>query len=70
MKGLRFLVCGLVAVAVGAGTYYGIGNSGLASEGGLAGGFYSSLVIYPATALMACIGFWIVYAATDPGSEK
>ena len=31
---------------------------------------YSNLVIYPAVILMGCFGFWIVFSATDPGSEK
>jgi hypothetical protein len=70
MQALRYLICILVALAVGAGTIYGIGQSGLAGEGGLAGGIYSNLVIYPAAILVACFGFWIVYAATDPGSDK
>lgn len=67
---MRYLLCGLAAIAAGAGTYYGIGHSGLAGAGGLTGGFYSNLVIYPAMVLVACFGFWIVYAATDPGSER
>jgi hypothetical protein len=70
MKGLRLVLCGLAALAVAALTYYGIGHSGLAREGGLAGGIYSNLVTYPAVVLMGCFGFWIAYAATDPGSEK
>jgi len=70
MKSLRFLLCGLVGLALGAGTYYLIGKSGLSGEGGLEGGIYSNLVIYPAVVLAICFGFWIAFAASDPGSEK
>lgn len=70
MVSLRFFVCGLVAVAFGAVTFAGIGTSGLSGAGMPTGALYSNLVIYPAVILMGCIGFWIVFSATDPGSEK
>jgi hypothetical protein len=70
MKGLRFFVCGLVAVAVGAVTFAGIGASGLSNAGDPTGGLYSNLIIYPAVMLMGAFGFWIVFSATDPGTEK
>lgn len=70
MIGLRYLLCGLVALALGAVTFYGIGQSGLAGERGLGGGLYSNLVTYPAVILVGCFGFWIAFAASDPGSEK
>jgi hypothetical protein len=70
MKGLRLLACGLVATAAAVGTFYGVGQTGLTGKGELAGELYSGLVIYPTIIVMAGIGFWIVFAATDPGSEK
>jgi len=70
MKSLRFLVCCLVAFAFGAVTFAGIGHSGLSGTAALTGALYSNLVIYPAVILMGCFGFWIVFSATDPGSEK
>jgi hypothetical protein len=70
MKGLRFFVCGLAAVAVGAVTFAGIGASGLSNVGDPTGGLYSNLIIYPAVMLMGAFGFWIVFSATDPGTEK
>ena len=69
MKGMRFFVAGLLGLAAGGGTLWGIQGSGLAGEGGLAGGLYSSLIIYPAALLVFAIVFWIVFAAMDPGSE-
>ena len=36
----------------------------------LAGGLYSSLIIYPAALLAFAIVFWIVFAAMDPGSVQ
>jgi hypothetical protein len=70
MKSMRFLVCGLVALAFGAVTFAGIGQSGLSGAGMPTGPIYSNLVIFPAVILMGCFGFWIVFSATDPGSEK
>lgn len=70
MKGLRFLVCGLVALAFGAITFAGLGHTGLSENPMPTGSIYSNLVIYPAVILMGCFGFWIVFSATDPGSEK
>ena len=70
MKGLRFIVCGLVALMVGAVTFAGIGDTGLSSVIDPTGSLYSNLVIYPAVILMGAFGFWIVFSATDPGSEK
>jgi hypothetical protein len=70
MKSLRFLVCGLVALAFGALTFAGIGQSGLSGIAEPTGPLYSNLVIYPAVILMGCFGFWIIFSATDPGSEK
>jgi hypothetical protein len=67
---LRFVLCGLVALASGAVTFFGIGESGLAQVGDPTGPIYSNLVIYPAVMLMGCFGFYIVFAATDTGSEK
>ena len=70
MKGMRFFVAGVLGILAGAGTLFGLGNSGLTGESGLAGGMYSSLVIYPAAVLVFVIVFWIVYAAMDPGTEN
>jgi hypothetical protein len=70
MKGLRFFICGLVAFVFGAVTFAGIGNTGLSTEADPTGGLYSNLVIYPAVILMGCFGFWIVFSATDPGTER
>jgi hypothetical protein len=70
MKSVRFFVCGLVALAFGAITFVGIGRTGLGGVGAPTGPLYSNLVIYPAVILVACIGFWIVFSATDSGSEK
>ena len=69
MTGLRFLVCGLVALAFGVVTFFGIGDTGLAHVGDPTGPIYSNLIIYPAVILMACFGFYIVFAATDTGAE-
>jgi hypothetical protein len=70
MRGLRFLVCALVAAAFGAVTFAGIGATGLTGAADPTGGLYSNLVIYPAVILMGAFGFWIVFSATDPGTEK
>ena len=70
MTSLRFVLCGLVAFAFGAVTFFGIGGTGLAQAGDPTGPIYSNLVIYPAVMLMGCFGFYIVFAATDAGSEK
>jgi len=70
MRGLRFFVCALVAAAFGAVTFAGINETGLSNAGDPTGGLYSNLVIYPAVMLMICFGFWIVFSATDPGTEK
>ena len=70
MRELRFFVCGLVALVFGAVTFAGIAHSGLSEVGLPTGALYSNLVIYPAVILMGCFGFWIVFSATDPGSEK
>jgi hypothetical protein len=70
MIGLRYSLCGLAAVALGVGAFYIIGQTGLAGEGGLEGGIYSNLVTYPAVILVGCFGFWIAFAASDPGSGK
>jgi hypothetical protein len=70
MTSMRFLVCGLVALAFGAVTFAGIGQSGLSEAGAPTGPIYANLVIYPAVILMGCFGFWIVFSATDPGSEQ
>ena len=70
MKGMRLLFSLIAGGAAGAGIYLGIGNSGLVYEGGLTGGLYSSLVIYPAALLVFAFVFWIVYAAMDPGSDQ
>ena len=70
MRGLRFFVCALVAAAFGAVTFAGIGETGLSNVGDPTGGLYSNLVIYPAVMLMGAFGFWIVFSATDPGTEK
>lgn len=70
MKILRYLACAFVAFVFGLATYLGIGQSGLSGAGNPTGGIYSNLVIYPAVILMGCFGFWIVYAVSDPGSEK
>jgi hypothetical protein len=70
MKSLRFLICCLVAFAFGAVTLAGIGHTGLSGAVAPTGALYSNLVIYPAVILMSSFGFWIVFAATDPGSEK
>jgi hypothetical protein len=70
MKPMRFLVAGILGVLGGWGTIYVIGASGLTGEGGLVGGLYSALVIYPAALLVFAIVFWIVYAAMDPGTEQ
>ena len=69
MKSVRFLVCGLVALAFGAVTFAGVGQTGLSSVAMPTGSLYSNLVIYPAVILMGCFGFWIVFSATD-SSEK
>jgi hypothetical protein len=69
MKTMRYFVCGLVALAFGAVTFAGIGQSGLSGVGMPTGALYSNLVIYPAVILMGCFGFWIVFSATDT-SEK
>lgn len=68
MKGLRYVIAILVGGAAAAGTLYGIANTGLARVGGLTGSLYSNLVIYPTAALVFAFAFWIVYAATDPGT--
>jgi hypothetical protein len=70
MGALRYFVAALLGLAAGAGTLWGIAGSGIAGEGGLAGGLYSSLIIYPAALLAFAFVFWIVFAAMDPGSEK
>ena len=70
MRSLRYLFCILAAALAGGAVLYGIGQSGLAGEQGISGGIYTNLVIYPAGIIAAAIAFWIVWAATDPGSEK
>ena len=70
MNGLRFIVCGLVALMFGAVTFAGIGETGLSNVIDPTGSLYSNLVIYPAVILMGCFGFWIVFSATDPGAER
>ena len=70
MWGIRFFVCGLVAVVFGAVTFAGIGATGLSNAAAPTGGLYSNLIIYPAVILMMCFGFWIVFSATDPGTGK
>jgi len=70
MKVLRFLVCILVALAVGAVTFLGIGHTGMSGLADPGGAIYSNLVIYPACILMGAFGFWIVFTFTDPGLEK
>jgi len=70
MWGIRFFVCGLVAVVFGGVTFAGIGATGLSNAGDPTGGLYSNLIIYPAVILMMCFGFWIVFSATDPGTGK
>jgi hypothetical protein len=70
MWGIRFFVCSLVAAVFGAVTFAGIGATGLSSAGDPTGGLWSNLIIYPAVMLMMCFGFWIVFSATDPGTEK
>jgi hypothetical protein len=70
MKGIRFIVCGLVALMFGAVTLAGIGDTGLSGVVDPTGPLYSNLVIYPAVILMGAFGFWIVFSATDPGAEK
>ncbi len=66
----RFIFCGLIALAVGAITLAGIGDSGLSKIVEPTGPIYSHLVIYPAAILMGCFGFLIMLSATDPGAEK
>ncbi|HVT50967.1 MAG TPA: hypothetical protein VHE77_05340 [Dongiaceae bacterium] len=70
MRSMRYFVAGLLGLAAGGGTLWGISGSGIAGEGGLAGGLYSSLILYPAALLAFAIVFWIVFAAMDPGSEQ
>jgi hypothetical protein len=70
MKGLRLLVSFVVGLAAAIGVVLGIANSGLADVDGVAGGLYSSLVIYPAGVLVFAFVFWIIYTAMDPGSEQ
>ena len=70
MIGLHFALCGLAALALGAGAFYIIGQTGLAGHNGLEGGIYSNLVTYPAVILVGCFGFWIAFAASDPGTGK
>jgi hypothetical protein len=70
MKTLRLIACGLAALAFGAVTFAGIQGTGLSGAGDPTGALYSDLVIYPTVILMGCFGFWIVFSATDPGSEK
>jgi hypothetical protein len=70
MGTIRYLVAAVLAIGAGAGTYFGIATTGLAGEGGLTGGMYSRLVIYPAVLLVGAFVFWIVLAAMDPGSER
>jgi hypothetical protein len=60
----------LLGLLAGGGTWWGVAGSGLAGDGGLAGGLYSSLIIYPAALLAFAFVFWIVFAAMDPGSEQ
>ena len=54
---MRYLVCGLVALAFGAATFAGIGQSGLSGAAMPTGPLYSNLVIYPAVILMGCFAF-------------
>jgi hypothetical protein len=70
MRNARYFVAAVLAALGAAGTFFGLRNSGLTGEGGVAGGIYAGLVIYPAAVLVFVIVFWIVYAAMDPGSEK
>jgi hypothetical protein len=70
MTSLRFFICALVAAVFGAVTFAGIGETGLSGVADPTGGLYSNLVIYPAVILMGCFGFWIVFSATDPGTER
>jgi hypothetical protein len=67
---MRYFMAGLLGLLAGGGTLWGVSGSGLAGEGGLAGGLYSSLILYPAAVLAFAIVFWIVFAAMDPGSEQ
>jgi len=69
MKGLRYVIAVLVGIGAGAGTLYGIANTGLSGVSGLTGTLYSSLVIYPTAVLVFAFAFWIVYVATDPGTD-
>ena len=52
----------------GAGRRSGAGRT--SGAGAPTGPLYANLVIYPAVILMGCFGFWIVFSATDPGSEQ
>jgi hypothetical protein len=70
MWGIRFFVCALVAAVFGAVTFVGIGATGLTGAPDPTSGLWSNLIIYPAVMLMMCFGFWIVFSATDPGTEK
>ena len=70
MSSMRYIVAGLLGLVAGAGTLWVTAGSGISGEGGLAGGLYSSLIIYPAALLAFAIVFWIVFAAMDPGSER
>jgi hypothetical protein len=70
MRSLRYFVAGLLGLAAGVGTLWAMADSGIAGEDGLAGGLYSSLIIYPAALLAFAIVFWVVFAAMDPGSER
>ena len=70
LQSTRFIFCGLIALAIGAVTMAGIGDTGLSAAHDPTGPIYSNLVIYPAAILMGCFGFLIMLSATDPGSEK
>jgi hypothetical protein len=70
MRALRYFVASLLGIFAGGCTLWGIAGSGIAGDGGLAGGLYSSLIIYPAALLVFAFVFWIVFAAMDPGSEQ
>jgi hypothetical protein len=67
---MRYFLATVLGLVAGGGTLYGVAASGLAGEGGLAGGLYSSLIIYPSAVLAFAIVFWVVFAAMDPGSER
>jgi len=70
MMSMRYFVAAILGLLAGVGTLWVMAGSGIAGEQGLAGGLYSSLIIYPAAVLAFAFVFWIVFAAMDPGSEK